>query len=520
MTTLDEVREHCEVSKEEEKLLLSSESPIVLLRWRRESSSIVPEVAPKLKYLGVMLPYTPLHHLLMRQMERPLVMTSGNLSEEPIAKDNREAVCRLSGIADYFLVHNRDIYSRYDDSVFTVEGNIARTARRARGYAPFPIHLPFRSQQVLACGAEQKNTFCLTKDGYAFLSQHIGDLENEQTLDHFQTTIDLYKNLFRLEPEIVAHDMHPEYLSTKYALELKTREGDRLKLVPVQHHHAHIVSCLAENGNLDRVIGVALDGTGYGPDGNIWGGEFLVADALSYHRHGHIEYVPMPGGAAAILKPYRMALGYLFALLSGQVSLDELPLLNQVPAEELSIIQRQIERGINAPLTSSCGRLFDAIAAIAGVRGEIDYDAQAAIELEMLAPEGTTLTSCPSYPYSIDGEGQAKVIRVGKLLAAVIRDVEDGVAVPQISARFHVTMALVISEMCCLIAEDTGLRTVALSGGAFQNRLLFRLAVAALSRDGFAVLSHRLVPTNDGGISLGQATIAHFMISDREGVEY
>jgi len=516
MSTIEEVREHCEVSGEEEELLLSPQSPIVLLRWKQESSSVAEEVAPNLRYLGVMLPYTPLHHLLMRRVGCPLVMTSGNLSEEPIAKDNNEATRRLGGIADYFLVHNRDIHSCYDDSVFAVEGGTPRAIRRARGYAPFPISLPFSSQQVLACGAEQKNTFCLAKEGYAFLSQHIGDLENEQTLDHFEATIELYKELFRVQPEIVAYDMHPEYLSTKYALELKARQGGRLRCIPVQHHHAHIASCLAENGTLDRVIGVALDGTGYGPDGAIWGGEFLVADARSYERYGHIEYVPMPGGATAILKPYRMALGYLLTLLPREVSLNRLPLLSQVPAEELMVIQRQIERRINAPLTSSCGRLFDAVAAIAGIRGEIDYDAQAAIELEMLAPEGVTLSSYPSYPYSIQPEGRKRVIRVGQLLAAIVRDVEKGTEMPLLSAKFHITMALMISEMCSLIAQETGLRVVALSGGVFQNRLLLRLAVAALESKGFEVLSHRLVPTNDGAIALGQAVIAHFLTADRQ----
>jgi len=516
MTNLEEVREHCEVSGEEEGLLLSPQSPIVLLSWKRGVSSIVAEVAPNLRYLGVMLPYTPLHHLLMRRVGCPLVMTSGNLSEEPISKDNDEATRRLKGVADYFLVHNRDIHSCYDDSVFIVEGGAPRAIRRARGYAPFPIHLPFSSQQVLACGAEQKNTFCLTKEGYAFLSQHIGDLENEQTLDHFEATIELYKKLFRVEPEIVACDMHPEYLSTKYALELKARQSGRLRCVPVQHHHAHIASCLVENGSLDRVIGVALDGTGYGPDGAIWGGEFLVADARSYKRYGHIEYVPMPGGETAILKPYRMALGYLSALLPRKVSLNRLPLLSQVAAEELVVIQRQIERRVNAPLTSSCGRLFDAIAAIAGIRGEIDYDAQAAIELEMLAPEGMTLSSCSSYPYSIHREGRKRIIGVGQLLAAIVQDVERGTAMPLLSAKFHITMALIISDMCSLIAHETGLRVVALSGGVFQNRLLSCLAVAALERKSFKVLTHRLVPTNDGAIALGQAVIAHFATSDRE----
>ncbi len=516
MTTLEEVREHCQVSQQEEALLLSPQSPVVLLSWKREHSSIVPEVAPNLEYLGVMLPYTPLHHLLMRQVGHPLVMTSGNLSEEPIAKDNDEAIHRLREIADYFLTHNRDIYSCYDDSVFMVEGEIPRAIRRARGYAPFPIHLPFSSQQVLACGAEQKNTFCLTKERYAFLSQHIGDLENEQTLGHFETTIELYKKLFRAEPKVVAYDMHPEYMSTKYALGLKATAGNSQELIPVQHHHAHIASCLVENGTLNDVIGVALDGTGYGPDGAIWGGEFLVANARSYQRQGHIEYVPIPGGAAAILKPYRMALGYLFTLLAKQFSPADLPLLRQVSAEELAVIQRQIEGRINTPITSSCGRFFDAVAAIAGIRGEIDYDAQAAIELEMLAPQGVTLSFAPGYPYSITEEEGEKIIKVGQLLAAIVQEVKLGVAVPMISARFHITIALIIAEMCSLIARETGLRVIALSGGVFQNRLLFRLAVAALEREGLKVLTHNLVPPNDGSISLGQAVIAHFATADHQ----
>ena len=310
---IDEAKRHCYVSEGEEKLLISPKSPIVLIRWKTEST-VCRAVAPNLRYLGVMLPYTPLHHILLREAGLPLVMTSGNLSEEPIAKDNDEAIRRLSGIADYFLVHNRDIYARYDDSVTVVERDDVQLTRRARGYAPYPTHLTFKAKQVLGCGAELKNTFCLTKDNYAFISQHIGDMENLETMEHFENTLALYKKLFRIEPEIIAYDLHPEYLSTKYALELASQFSD-IKLVPVQHHHAHIVSCMADNKVEAPVIGVALDGTGYGSDGHIWGGEFLVADYKGFTRMGHLEYLPLPGGDAAIKKPYRIAIGYLLKLL-------------------------------------------------------------------------------------------------------------------------------------------------------------------------------------------------------------
>jgi hydrogenase maturation protein HypF len=502
LSTIEEIEKHCLVSAEEKRLLQSPQCPIVLLRWKR-GSNISPAVAPKLKYLGVMLPYTPLHHILLKEAGLPLVMTSGNISEEPIAKDNDEALRRLGGIADYFLVHNRDIYARYDDSVYIVEG-APQAIRRARSYAPYPIFLPFRSRQILACGAELKNTFCLTKDEHAFLSQHIGDMENEETLEHFENTIGLYKKLFRIEPEIIAHDMHPDYLATKYALELGAKAG--LKLVPVQHHHAHIVSCLVDNGVEGEVIGVALDGTGYGSDGNIWGGEFLLADWRNFKRLGHLEYVPLPGGEAAIKKPYRMALGYIYSLLGEDFSLKGLPL--KITPAELEVIRRQVKRGINSPLTSSAGRLFDAVSALAGVRGEIDYEAQAVIELEMLAPDEAEKDK--SYPFSIVEEEGMRVVRLGELLSAVVKDVRNQVPASIISLRFHHTMAEIITDMCKLIARDSGIKQVALSGGVFQNRLLLRLTTSALQKEDFSVLSHHLVPTNDGGISLGQAVIANF----------
>ncbi len=515
VATLDEIELHCSLSPEERRLLQSAQCPIVLVRlrperlkpegWQHSSSNISKAVAPNLKYLGVMLPYTPLHHILLRETNLPLVMTSGNLSEEPIAKDNDEALRRLGGIADYFLLHNRDIFCRYDDSVYIVEG-MPQAIRRARGYAPYPIPLPFKSKRILACGAEQKNTFCITKGEHAFLSQHIGDMENEETLEHFENTIELYKRLFRIEPEAIAYDMHPEYLSTKYALQAGSEQG--LNLVPVQHHHAHIVSCLVENKVEGKVIGVAFDGTGYGTDGSIWGGEFLLADWRGFQRVGHLEYVPLPGGESAIKKPYRMAVSYLYTLLGEDFPLESLP-TGKLDPVELDIIKQQLKRGINSPLTSSCGRLFDAVSALAGVRGEVDYEAQAAIELEMLASdEGGS----NSYPFSIVEHQGIRVVKLAELLSAVVQEVKNRSPIPIISLRFHNTMAHMVVEMCKLIGKETSIDQVALSGGVFQNRLLLRLATAALEREGFSVLTHKLVPCNDGGISLGQAVIAHFAL--------
>ena len=504
---LADVEWHCLVSDDEKKLLKSPQSPIVLVRWKRDSSDIVPAVAPKIKYLGVMLPYTPLHHLLLKEVGLPLVMTSGNLSEEPIAKDNDEALRRLRGIADRFLLHNRDIYARYDDSVYVVEDNEPRAIRRARGYAPYPIFLPHKSKQILACGAEEKNTLCLTKDDHAFISQHIGDMENEETLEHFENTVELYKKLFRVEPEVIAYDMHPEYLSTKYALRVGSEMG--LKLAPVQHHHAHIVSCLVENGVEEPVIGVAFDGTGYGSDGTIWGGEFLLADWRSYQRVGHLECVPLPGGTAAIKKPYRMALSYLYTLLGEGFSLEGLP-LSKLNMNEIDIIKRQLKQGINSPLTSSAGRLFDGVSALAGVRGEVEYEAQAAIELEMIATDELEGVGGKPYPFSIVEQQGAKVVKLGELISAVVQDIRDQIPASAVSIKFHRTMAQIIVDMCNIICRERGINKVGLSGGVFQNRLLLKLAVPALHKEGLTVLTHRLVPCNDGGISLGQAVVADY----------
>ena len=530
MTTLEEIKQHCWVSAEEERLLTSPQCPIVLLPWKPESN-VSRLVAPRNNYLGVMLPYTPLHHVLLRDVGRPLVMTSGNLSEEPIARDNDEALRRLAHLADYFLLHNRDIYARYDDSVWFVpyvsrftfhvprsnpkpETSEPKTPspqpiRRSRGYAPFPVKLPFKVQQILACGAELKNTFCVTRDEYAFLSQHIGDMENLETLEHFETTIELYKRLFRIEPEIVAYDLHPEYLSTKYA---KSQISNIQYPIPIQHHHAHVAACLADNGwpaEGGPVIGVAFDGTGYGTDGHIWGGEFLVADYHGFRRVGHLEYLPMPGGEAAIKNPYRLAISYLYTLLG---EFPFFPFLAEVDDTELRIIKQQIDRGINSPLTSACGRLFDAVAALIGVRERVTYEAQAAIELEMAVKiqNPKSKIQIRGYPFGVEEGEDGAVIRLRGLFDALLADLRGGVAVGEMAYRFHVTVAEMIEAMCERIAQETGLRTVALSGGCFQNRLLLALVMLRLREVGLRVLLHRQVPCNDGGLSLGQAVIAHF----------
>ncbi|MGC8837341.1 MAG: Sua5/YciO/YrdC/YwlC family protein, partial [Anaerolineae bacterium] len=516
-------REHCWVGPEEEALLTSPECPIVLLPWR-PGSSVVEEVAPGYRFLGVMLPYTPLHHLLLRDVGRPLVMTSGNLSEEPIAAENDEALRRLGDLADAFVLHNRDIYARYDDSVWFVPGvdheghkgkreepswctllATPQPVRRARGYAPYPIKVPFRMRQVLACGAELKNTFCLTRDEYAFVSQHIGDLENLETLEHFQRTVRLYEHLFRIRPEAVAYDLHPDYLATRYAQERLAADG-RLEAVPVQHHHAHIAACLADNAwppEAGPVIGVALDGTGYGEDGRIWGGEWLVADYRGFRRAVHLEYLPLPGGDAATREPWRIAVAYTHALL-GEFPEEAVP--EDVPPALRDLLRGQLERRVNCPLTSSMGRLFDAVSALLGVCTRITYEAQAAVELEMRAHVFGGAGDPPPYPFRLDErEG---VVRLEDLWAALWAEAAAGRPPEEVAWRFHRTVAEMTLAACRWIAQETGLRTVALSGGCYQNRLLLRLTVPALERAGFRVLLHRQVPANDGGVSLGQAAIA------------
>ena len=497
MRDMEEVRRHCLVDKDESRLLGAPEAPIVLIRWK-EGSPVSPLVAPGNRYMGVMLPYTPIHHLLLRDFGAPLVMTSGNISEEPIAKDNEEARRRLGKLADYFLFHDRDIHSRYDDSVCRVRDRAPEPIRRARGFAPYPVKLPFRTKPILATGAEEKNTFCLTRDEFAFLSQHIGDMENLDTLDLFADTLDLYKRLFRIFPEICAYDLHPDYLSTRFARQF---EG-RLMLVGVQHHHAHVVSCMAEHGLPGPVIGIAFDGSGFGLDGSVWGGEFLIATYGGFERAAHLEQMPLPGGEVSIRRPYRLAYAYLCAL-GGEIPL--MPFLLQIPEEERAIIAAQVARRINTPLTSSCGRLFDAVAALLNLCGTITFEGQAAIALEMIAAGGLG----KPYPFSIREEDGRWKVKLGELFSALIPDAMSGVSLSEIATRFHHTVACMIRDVAAIISRQTGIREVVLSGGCFQNRLLTDLANALLTSSGLRCFTHRQVPCNDGGIALGQAAVAH-----------
>jgi hydrogenase maturation protein HypF len=479
----------CHVSEAEQEALSGTRSPIVILR-RGERVALPHAIAPGNRTLGVMLPYTPLHHLLfVNAPYDALVMTSGNLSEEPIVVLNAEARERLSQTADWFLTHDRDIYMRTDDSVVRVFEGRERLMRRSRGYAPQTLDLGREVPELLACGGELKNAFCLTKGRHAILSQHIGDLENYETLEFFEETLRNLKKLFRVEPRAVAHDLHPQYLSTKYALE---RTG--LRPVGVQHHHAHIASCMAEHSLSGEVIGVAFDGTGYGTDGAIWGGEFLVAGYAGFTRRAHLRYVPLAGGDAAVRENWRAALGYLTDTFGAGASIEG------VPEERVRVVRRMIATGLNTVPTSSCGRLFDAVAALIGLRREVTFEGQAAIELEMIAQSGER----GRYDFAIEGDGPWQ-IDFRPLIAEILR---DPAAAAVKAAKFHNTLAEATVEVCLRIARETGLRRVCLSGGTFQNMRLLGTTAAALRRHGLEVYLHAQVPPNDGGIALGQAAIA------------
>jgi hydrogenase maturation protein HypF len=510
MQAMPMVEQHCLVNKDERAVLESRQRPVVLLP-RKPGSPIVEEVAPKQINLGVMLPYTPLHYLLFSAKTGdqdlglampPLVMTSGNLSEEPIATGNDEARQNLATLADAFLMHNRDIRTRCDDSVARVIGNQESKPsiyflRRSRGYAPDPIQLPFDVPALLATGPELKNTFCLTRQRYAFISHHIGDMENYETLRSFEDGIGHFERLFRIDPEAMVCDLHPDYLSSRYALQRS--QQNELPLYRVQHHHAHIASCMADNG-LDGshpVIGLAFDGTGYGEDGAIWGGEFLVADYSGFQRLYHLAYFPLPGGDAAIKRPARTALALLWSL--GMDWEDRLAPDQNLCFEERQALRIQLERGLNTPQTSSLGRLFDAAAALAGVRQTVNYEAQAAIEFEAV------LDPAESGAYRFGNNGE--MVETGEVIRGLLKDIDNGISIPVISARFHNGVADLAYQVCTEIRRRTGIREVALSGGVWQNMALLERATGRLRKDGFIVHRHHQVPANDGGISLGQALI-------------
>lgn len=483
---LTEARRLCEVSPEEAELLLGPEAPVVLLR-RLGGGEIAESVAPGNPFLGLMLPYTPLHHLLMEE-GRPLVLTSGNASEEPMVHRDEDAFRALGPIADGFLTHDRDIHSRCDDSVIRVLAGRPVILRRSRGYAPAPIRLPIPcAVPTLALGGALKSVFGLGRGPEAILSHHLGDLDQYEAYRAYVSAIELYENLFQFTPGVVVHDLHPDYPSTRYALD---RPG--VRRLAVQHHHAHMAGCMAENGLIDPVIGVTFDGTGYGSDGTIWGGEFLIGDYRGFRRAAHLESIPMPGGEAAIREPWRMAVSALVCA-GADLSL----LRGRIPDRSLEIVSR-----LQSPLTSSCGRLFDAASSLLGIRDRVSYEGQAAIELEWLA-QGSDAPG--HYPVEISDEG---LVRLAPLITGLLEDLRRGAARADVARRFHSTIVETIRRVCCRLREESGLDRVVLSGGVFMNEILLSGALEGLGRDGFRVYRHRLVPPNDGGLCLGQLAIA------------
>jgi hydrogenase maturation protein HypF len=526
---IETIEQQCFVSAQERELLTSRQRPIVILQ-QRPGSSVSPQVAPSQKSLGIMLPYTPLHYLLFSAGEGPqalpssaipklLVMTSGNLSEEPIAIDNDEARQRLTSLADAFLMHDRPIRTRCDDSVVRVFPAVQSAGReqaaptlflrRSRGYAPDPLLLHRAMPAILATGSELKNTFCLTRDRYAFLSHHIGDMENYETLQSFEDGISHFERLFRVKPDLIAHDLHPNYLATRYALEYAARQS--IPAVGVQHHHAHIAACLAEHGlEPERpVIGISFDGSGYGLDGAIWGGEFLLATYRDFTRAAHLAYSMLPGGDKAIHEPWRMSLSHLQQ--AGIPWDDDLPPVRYANSRlgrgqsALEVLDRQLRTGLNSPLTSSMGRLFDAAASLAGLHQTVNYEAQAAVELEALADP----QEAGAYHFSmVPDRSGSLLIEAGQVWRELIADRRTGTPLPTIAARFHNGVAHMVLAVCIRLRQEFQTACVVLSGGVWQNVTLLSKTTHLLAGMNFDVYTHHQVPPNDGGLSLGQAVIA------------
>jgi len=493
--TLESVRVACEVCEVERRLLCSPESPIVLLR-RRGTSSVAPAVAPRNPYLGIMLPYTPLHHLLMRELGFPVVATSGNVSDEPICTDEREALDRLHGIADLFLVHNRPITRHVDDSIVRVMLGRELVIRRARGYAPLPIFVKEPVPTMLAVGGHMKNAIAASVGRMVFVSQHIGDLETAQAYEAFRRVAASFRHLYSLEPAAIACDMHPDYLSTRFA------HQDGLPVRSVQHHHAHVLACMAENDLEGDVLGVSWDGVGYGPDGTIWGGEFLRVAGPSFERVAHLRPFRLPGGEKAVKEPRRTALGLLYeAFGDGLFSMSGLAPLRAFSPEALPVLQAMLARGLNAPLTSSAGRLFDAVAAILELRQVCQFEGQAAMELEF-ALDGVVTDE--AYPFRTRAEGKPRILDWEPAIREILADVQSGLAVGTIAARFHNTLVEMIAAVAGLEQQER----IVLTGGCFQNKYLTERAVTRLRADGFRPYWHQRIPPNDGGIPLGQIIAA------------
>ncbi len=496
---------HVHLNDEEKTVLHSYHRPIVLLKKKPQadtSAPIAPQVAPLNHFLGVMLPYTPLHELLLEKGPDILVMTSGNRSGEPLSIDNNDAVDAFSHIADSFLLHNRDIYFRADDSIARVQRGKQRFIRRSRGYAPLPLFYDKALPPILACGAGLKNTVCLTRDNYLFLSQHIGDLANVKIHDFFTGSIEHLKQILDIHPGIVAHDLHPGLMSTQYA---KGLEG--VEKIGIQHHHAHAVACMAEN-NLDRkTIAITLDGTGLGTDNTIWGGEILVSTLSSFERAAHLTPIEMPGGDAAVLEPWRMAAAVLYRAF-GEKTVDlDIPYMEQTDRAKLEFIVQMIQKKLNTPMTSSCGRLFDAVSSLLCIRHAISHEGQAAMELEAVADPDTSI---PGYEFELIRPPEPGPLEICLLPAIrqMVRDIQTGIAVSRISAAFHQTIVDAFAAAALRISEQTRIRDVVLSGGVFNNDILFNAMADALEQNGLTVYTHSMVPAGDGGISYGQAIAA------------
>lgn len=494
---MEALRQFQEADQYEEKAVSSWRRPIVILKNKQGGPSLAPDISVGFKTTGCMLPYMPIHYLLFKKLETPvIVLTSGNISDEPVIIDDREAQDKLGAVADAILSYNREIHNRADDSVEMYFDGTVQMVRRSRGYVPSPVRLTLDTEGIIGAGAELVNCFCVGKGREAIMSQHIGDLKNLETLEFYSEALERFQRMFRSEPGLIVHDLHPDYLSTRYALNQKNKG---VSLLAVQHHHAHIASCMAEHQLDEKVIGISFDGVGLGEDGHVWGGEFMIADLTGYERAFNFSYVPMPGGDIATKHPWRMAVSYLLKAYKGRLP-DPLPgFLDEIDPAHLQIVIQSIRKNINAPLTSSAGRLFDAIAALTGTCTHASFHAEAPMRLESIAGEGIP----EEYPYDVTG----KEIVFDRMIRAITDDLIKGVDRGVISAKFHNTVIRTITDTAEKLKDQTGISTVAFSGGSFQNRIISENATRKLRNLGFRVFTQRAVPANDGGIALGQLAI-------------
>ncbi len=522
-SNIDMIRHYCDVNNQEESELKSASAPIVLLKINQNNNDIANAVAPEQNYLGFMLPYSPLHHLILNNYKNPIVLTSANISDEPQCIENDIAKQKLNSIADYFLFNDRDIVNRMDDSVVRIVANDVQFLRRARGYSPAPINLPegfSNCPEVLAMGGELKNTFCFIKNDQAIVSQHFGDLENAATFIDYCKNLNLYHDLYQFKAENIATDLHPDYLSSKEGI--KRCDKTNATLNKIQHHHAHIASCMAENNiplNTDKILGVALDGLGFGEDNQLWGGEFLLADYVNYERLATFKPIAMPGGMQAIYEPWRNTYAHIVSTIgwkSYKEQFNDLGLTKFLESKQLVTYDAMLENKVNSPLASSCGRLFDAVAAAIDIcREKVGYEGQAAIEMEAIVDEDTLSNEDSSLNYSFStslSEENLLYVDPTTMWQALFKDLSKNTEISIIAARFHKGLAdaicRIIREIILNNKNNHSIETIALSGGVFQNKILTELVISQLKADQFSVILHRKLPTNDGGLALGQAVIA------------